>query len=113
MKKIGLISTSIVLIYAWAVVFTQNSVGWLVSVALGAITVTWILPYLPALRLLEGKTQLMFGLVYHVMRLMVILASMYVLFSHKIFTIYQLVIGYFILLLISLLSIKNERNFRS
>ena len=51
--------------------------------------------------------------IYFFLRWVLLLISIYILLGKHFFNAYEVVIGYFLLLLISLFSIKNDKNFRS
>jgi hypothetical protein len=112
-KKVGLALTTIVLIYLGYNVFKAEQHFWQGYIALALTLVVWIGPYLPKPQFFNGRTVVILALIYHVIRMAFNLVAMYLLFTYKFLNIYEILIGYFILLLISFLSIKNERNFRS
>jgi len=113
LKKVGLFLTTIVLIYLGYSVFSSKQHFWQGYTALALTWIVWLSPYCPKPLFINGRIMVIFALIYHVVRLALNLVAMYLLFTYKFLSIYEILIGYFILLLISFLSIKNERNFRS
>ncbi len=113
MKKLAPLLTSIVLVYMSWVVLVQNPMGIRGIILLLLMVIVWLVPYFAKPSFIDGRSALILALIYHVARLAMILVTMYFLYTNKVLNLYEILIGYFILLLISLLSIKNERNFRS
>ena len=114
MKKVtGIILTSTILVYLFYKIFLVKNFYWQGCIAFILISLVWGLPYLPRPQRVNGRFLVLIALIYYILRLAFNLLSMYVLFSYKILTIYEILGGYFILLLISFINIKKDKNLGS
>jgi len=85
---------------------------WVGLFGVGLISFVWLIPYAPQFWM-KQRPHLLIIQVYYGLRLLMLFISIYLLFGNGFLNIYEVLLVYFLLLLISLFSIKNERHFRS
>lgn len=99
----------------WAVFSRSSALNaplWQGILGMILIGLTSLLPYVPKW-LLIGRPHILIVQVYYVIRLIILFVSIFLLFGNSFLSLIEVVFGYFLLLLISIFSIKNERHFRS
>lgn len=85
---------------------------WRGLIGVSLISFIWLIPYAPGWWM-KQRPHLLIIQVYYGIRLLILFISIFLLFGNGFLNIYEVILGYFLLLLISLFSIKNDRHFRS
>lgn len=110
-KVFQLVAVSIILIYGFFAVIDRshdkNLALWKGLTGMGLIAIAWLLPYAPK-NWLKERPHIILIQAYFVIRLVVLFISIYLLFGNGFLNLFEVLLGYFLLLLISLFSIKNE-----
>ena len=110
LKSIQLLTSSTIFIYGFYLVFQRcqelNKPLEHGILGITLLSVIWLVPYLPS-SWLGQRPPILLIQIYYVGRLIILFAAIYLLFGQGLLTIYEVLLGYFLLLLISFLGIKN------